>query len=72
MQTVTLQMDDAVYEKFSWLLNHFSRQEIKIIDHSEYETDEVYLRSINGMEESLLEARAEPKEIGVALENLEW
>ncbi len=72
MQTVTLQINDAVYEKFSWLLNHFSRQEIQIIDQSEDTTDDVYLRSIEGMEESLLEARAESKENGVTLENLEW
>ncbi|WP_353572014.1 hypothetical protein [Candidatus Albibeggiatoa sp. nov. BB20] len=31
MQTVTLKIDEAISEKFFWLLNHFSSDEIKIV-----------------------------------------
>ncbi len=31
MRTITLQIDDSVNEKFLWLLDRFSRDEIKIL-----------------------------------------
>jgi hypothetical protein len=31
MQTVTLEIDETISEKFFWLLNHFSPDEIKIV-----------------------------------------
>lgn len=72
MQTITLKVDDTVNEKFIWLLNHFSVDEIKILEQSEYISDDEYLRSIKGMVESIREARQEPLENGVTLDKLDW
>jgi hypothetical protein len=72
MQTVTLQVEDGTYDKFFWLLNHFSKNEVKILDQSKYISDDEYLRNINGMVESIQEARNEPIENGVTLDKLEW
>jgi hypothetical protein len=51
------------------LLKHF-KNEIKILDQSEYVSDDEYLRSIDGMVQSIQEARREPDCNGVALKNL--
>ena len=72
MQTVTLKLEDSISEKFLWLLSHFDKKEISIIDKDEYISDDEYLRSIDGMVESILEARSEPIEKGVTLDKLEW
>ncbi len=32
MRTITLQIDDSISEKFLWLLDRFSRDEIKILE----------------------------------------
>jgi hypothetical protein len=39
MRTITLQIDDRILEKFLWLLSHFSRDEVRILDQSEYISD---------------------------------
>ncbi len=49
MRTITLQIDDSVNEKFLWLLDRFSRDEIKILDQSNYVSDDEYLRGIEAM-----------------------
>ena len=72
MQTVTLKIEDNITDKFLWLLNHFSQNEIKILEQSDYISDDEYLRNIGGMVESIQEARKEPIENGVTLEQLEW
>ena len=72
MQTITLRLEDTISDKFLWLLNHFNKQEISIIDKDEYISDDEYLRSIDGMVESIIEARNEPIEQGVTLDKLEW
>ena len=72
MQTVTLKVEDSVSDKFLWLLSHFSKKEVSIIDQEEYVSDDEYLRSIDGMVESILEARKEPIEKGVTIDKLEW
>jgi hypothetical protein len=72
MQTITLKIDDNINEKFFWLLNHFSKNEIQILEQSEYISDDDYLRNIDGMVESIKEARNEPIEKGVTLDKLEW
>ena len=60
MKTVTLRIDDSINDKFLGLLKHFSSNEIKILDQSEYISDDDYLKSINGMVQSINEARNEP------------
>jgi len=72
MQTVTLKIDDNISEKFLWLLKHFQSDEIKILEQTEYIDDDTYLRSIEGMRESIQKARKEPLEKGVSLEDLDW
>jgi hypothetical protein len=72
MKTVILKIDNSIYEKFFWLLGHFSKNEIQMLEQSDYESDDAYLRSQNGMVESIKAARAEPDYLRVALENLDW
>jgi len=72
MRTITLQIDDSVSDKFLWLLERFSRDEIKILDQSDYVSDNEYLREIDGMVKSIEAARAEPVEQGVTLDKLDW
>jgi len=72
MQTITLKVEDSVSDKFLWLLSHFNKEEISIIDRDDYISDDEYLKSIDGMVESILEARDEPIEKGVTLDKLEW
>ncbi len=72
MQTVTLQLEDKIYKKFFLLLNNFSKNEVKVLDQSKYISDDDYLRSINGMEESIIKAANEPIENYVTADKLEW
>jgi hypothetical protein len=72
MKTVTLRVDDSINDKFLWLLKHFSSNEIKILEQSDYINDDDYLNSINGMVQSIKEARNEPTAKGVTLDNLDW
>ena len=72
MQTVTLQIEGSVYENFFWLLKHFSKNEIKILEQSKYLNNDEYLRSIKGMVNSIQKARLESIENGVTLDKLEW
>ncbi|MDM8568274.1 hypothetical protein QUF50_01910 [Thiotrichales bacterium HSG1] len=72
MQTVTLKIDDNINEKFFWLLNHFTKNEIKILEQYEYISDDDYLRKIDGMVQSIKEAKNEPIENGVTLDKLDW
>ena len=72
MKTLTLRVNDTVSEKFAWLLEHFSPDEIIILEQDEYVDDDTYLRTIDGMVQSILDARIEPAENAVTLDNLEW
>ncbi|MEI6268880.1 MAG: hypothetical protein WCP01_08375 [Methylococcaceae bacterium] len=72
MKTVTLRVDDSINDKFLWLLKHFSSNEIKILEQSEYINDDDYLNSINGMVQSINEARNEPIAKGVTQDDLDW
>ena len=72
MRTITLQIDDSVSDKFLWLLDRFSRDEIKILDQADYVSDDEYLRGIKGMLQSINSARIEPIEQGVTLDKLDW
>ena len=72
MQTVTLKVEDNIYEKFTWLLNHFARNEVEVIDETKYLSDDDYLRSIKGMEQSIIQASNEPIENYVTSDKLDW
>ena len=49
-----------------------SPPEIAAPDSDEYANDDAYLRSIEGMETSILAARKEPIENSVPFEDLAW
>ncbi len=72
MQTVTLKIDDNISDKFLWLLNHFSQNEVEILDKTTYQSDDDYIRSIKGMEESIIQASNEPIENYVTADKLDW
>jgi hypothetical protein len=72
MQTITLKIDDKISEKFFWLLNHFSKNEVTILDQTEFKNDDEYLRSIKGMEQSIIDASNEPNENFVTIDKLDW
>lgn len=72
MKTVTLKIDDNISEKFFWLLSHFSKKEVVILDETEFKSDDEYLKSIKGMEQSIIEASNEPKENFVTVDKLDW
>ncbi|SFV53735.1 hypothetical protein MNB_SV-6-59 [hydrothermal vent metagenome] len=72
MQTITLKLEDSISDKFLWLLNHFSRNEVEILDKTTYQSDDEYLRSIEGMEQSIIDASNEPIENYVTADKLDW
>jgi hypothetical protein len=72
MRTITLKIDDTINDKFLWLLEHFSQDEIKILEQSNYISDDEYLRSIEGMVQSIQNARSESLDHGLTLDQLDW
>ena len=72
MQTITLKLEDSISDKFLWLLNHFSQKEVEILDKTTYQSDDDYLRSIKGMEESIIQASNEPIINYVTVDKLDW
>jgi len=72
MQTVTLNIEDGIYDKFTWLLNHFSKKEIEVIEKSKYISDDEYLKSIKGMEQSIIDASNEDINNFVTADKLDW
>ena len=72
MRTITLQIDDSINEKFLWLLDRFSRDEIKILDQCDYVSDDEYLRGIEGMIQTIQAARDESIEQSLSLDELDW
>jgi len=72
MRTITLKIDDSISDKFLWLLAHFSKDEVKIIEQSVYVSDDEYLREIEGMVQSIQEGRSESIDQGLTLDELDW
>ncbi len=72
MQTITLKVEDSISDKFLWLLNHFSKNEVEILEKTTYQSDDEYLKSIEGMEQSIIDASNEPIEKYVTLDDLDW
>jgi hypothetical protein len=72
VQTITLKIEDNISDKFLWLLNHFSQKEVKILDKTTYQSDDQYLRSIKGMEQSIIQASNEPIDNYVTADKLDW
>jgi len=72
MQTITLKLEESISDKILWLLKHFDKSEVEILDTSSYESDDEYLKSIKGMQESIIKASNEPIENYVTRDELEW
>ena len=72
MQTITLKIEDSINDKFLWFLNHFSKSEVEILDETTYQTDDEYLKSIKGMEESIIKASKDSVENYVTENKLDW
>ena len=72
MQAITLKVEDSISDKFLWLLNHFSQNEVEILEKTIYQSDDEYLRSIKGMEQSIIDASNEPIENYVTVDKLDW
>jgi hypothetical protein len=72
MRTITLQINDSVNDKFLWLLDRFSKDEVKILEQSDYVSDDEYLRQIEGIAQSIKAARSESIEQSVTLDELDW
>jgi len=72
MQTVTLKIEDSVSDKFLWLLNHFNQKEIEILEKTTYQSDDEYIKSIQGMEQSIIQASHEPVKNYVSRDELDW
>ncbi|MDF1879795.1 hypothetical protein JHD50_00510 [Sulfurimonas sp. MAG313] len=72
MQTITLKIEDNISEKFLWLLKHFTKKEVTILDQTEFKSDDAYLKSIKGMEQSIIDASNEPNENFVTSDKLDW
>jgi len=72
MRTITLKIDDSISDKFLWLLDHFSKDEVKILEQSSYVSDDEYLRGIEGMVQSIQEARSESIDQGLTLDKIDW
>lgn len=72
MQTITLKVEDSVSEKFFWLLEHFSKKELTILEQSSFKNDDEYLRSIKGMEKNIIEASEEADDKFVGIDKLDW
>ena len=72
MKIITLKVEDSIDEKFLWLLNHFSKNEIEILDRTTYQTDDEYLKSIKGMEESIVEDSKSAMKDYVTEDKLDW
>ena len=62
----------SINDKFLWLLNHFSKSELEILDKTTYQTDDEYLKGIKGMEESIIKASKESIENYVTEDKLDW
>jgi len=72
MQTITLKVEDNISEKFLWLLKHFTKKEVTILEQTEFKNDDEYLKSIKGMEQSILDAANEPNDNFVTIDKLDW
>ena len=72
MHTLTLNIEDGIYDKFSWLLKQFKSSEVQIVDEEPYTTDDAYLRSVSNMEKSIIDASSEPIENYVTVDKLDW
>jgi len=72
MQTVTLKIEDSISDKFLWLLNHFNQKEIEILEKTEYESDDEYIKSVEGMQESIIKSSSIDMKDYVSRDEFDW
>lgn len=56
MQTITLEVHENVSEKFMWLLSHFKKDEVSIIDNKRLE----FLERLRISEKEIGEGKVKP------------
>jgi len=56
MQTVTLEVQERVSEKFMWLLSHFKKDEISVISNERLE----FLKRMRTSENEINEGKTKP------------
>jgi len=56
MQTVTLEVQESVSEKFMWLLSHFKKDEITVISNERLE----FLKRMHTSENEINEGKIKP------------
>jgi len=56
MQTVTLEVQESVSEKFMWLLSHFKKDEISVISNERLE----FLKRMRTSENEINEGKIKP------------
>jgi hypothetical protein len=56
MQTITLEVQESVSEKFMWLLSHFKNDEVSIIDNKRLE----FLERLRISEKEICEDKIKP------------
>jgi len=72
MQTITLKVEDTISDKFLWFIEHFSKNEVEILEHNTYISDDEYLKSIKGMQESIIKEANTPLNEYVTRDELDW
>ena len=70
MATVVVGVENNGIEQFLEFLKSFKNSKITILNIEK--SDDEYLKSIPGMEESIIEASKEPIENYVTLDKLDW
>ncbi|RLA07046.1 MAG: hypothetical protein DRQ51_07345 [Gammaproteobacteria bacterium] len=71
MQAITLKIEDNTYPKIIEFLNKFKKQQVQIIDKTDFQSDDEYIKSIQGMEQSIIDASNEPRKNYVTRDELD-
>jgi hypothetical protein len=66
MQTITLEVQESVSEKFMWLLSHFKNDEVSIIDNQRLE----FLERLRVSEKEMSEGRIKPFNLETLTKNV--
>ncbi len=56
MQTITLEVQESISEKFLWLLSHFKNDEVCVVNHSRIE----FLERLRASENEIKEGKTKP------------
>lgn len=66
MQTITLEVQESVSEKFMWLLSHFKNDEISVIDHNRLK----FLERLRTSENEIKEGKVKPFDLELLIKKV--